>query len=344
MRAPVLLVMMLCLLLGCKRSNATFSGNNTIVSDDSDAVAADSTVRGNSTQKTETKHVADEVQPLDILLVLDNSGSMEEAHKVLSSKLEPLISAVANSDWQIGIITTDVNDCYRSIVRKGDNEADFTKEISRLISITPSAAGSRDIERAIASATKALNMELQLMRDDGEPSCDGDRVTDWPRVDTTLAVLIVTDEDIKSRIEARECDVQCMQDFYDLVKARIPAGYIYGIINTNLGFLRKLQHGESMFTMQHQIYTELNSYVVTDFSHILTAISKNVASKVQNVFMLENHYDGGEAHLTLSRADGSTFTPASDSYSIEGRVLTIEQKTMQGVDSLTISYSWKQQP
>ena len=101
-------------------------------------------------------------------------------------------------------------DCYRSIVKKGVNERDFIKEISRLAKIRlPTAPydhlledpalstkqrwdiilaahnkrNEHNVELAIASATQALNMELQRMRFDGEPSCDGGIVSDWPRAD-----------------------------------------------------------------------------------------------------------------------------------------------------------------
>ena len=292
MRTQVLLLVTLCLLLCCKRL-ASFRGDYRDSGDrrDSGDITGAVAVKSSTPQKTETKRIAEERRAIDILLVLDNSSSMDEAHQVLSSRLAPLISAVAGYDWQIGIITTDVNDCYRSIVKKGVNEQDFTKEIGRLISINLSIApynhllddptisweqkkdiisdayerDERNRERAIASATKALNMELQRMHVDGEPSCDGGKVTDWPRVDTTLAVLIVTDEDVENESEQRQCDVQCMQDFYDLVTTRVPAGYIYGILNTTLGFLRELKHGGSMFTMHHPIYSSLYSGVVTDF-------------------------------------------------------------------------------
>ena len=136
-----------------------------------------------------------------------------------------------------------------------------------------------------------------------------------------------------------------MQNFYDLVTIRAPAGYIYGIINTALSLrifyyvLRELRHGGNMFTMHHPIYSNGK---VTDFDKILTAISENVAGKVQNVFMLEKHHNGEASHLSLKRDDGSTFTLATDNYSIKGRALTIDSSKMQGVDSLTITYSWGQ--
>ena len=342
MRTQALLLVTLCLLLCCNRL-ASFKGDH-LDSDNSGDSTGAVAVGGVATQKTETKRVDEEERVIDILLVLDNSSSMDEAHQVLSSKLAPLISAVAGFDWQIGIITTDVNDCYRSIVKKGVNEQDFTKEVGRLTEIKPSTSGESNKERAIASATKALNMELQRMRGDGEPSCDGGKVTDWPRADTTLAVLIVTDEDVENRSEGRQCDLQCMQNFYDLVTTRVPAGYIYGILNTTLGFLRELQHGGSMFTMHHPIYTSLSSYVVTNFDKILTAISENVAGKTQNVFMLEKYHNGEDSHLILKRDDGSTFTLATANYSIKGRVLTIDPNKMPGVDSLTITYSWGKAP
>ena len=47
---------------------------------------------------------------LDLLVVIDNSGSMTEEQANLSTKLQPLLSKIAKSNWQIAVVTTDPAD------------------------------------------------------------------------------------------------------------------------------------------------------------------------------------------------------------------------------------------
>lgn len=47
---------------------------------------------------------------LDILFVVDNSGSMAEEQERLGDRIDSFISTLHDIDWQIGITTTDVSD------------------------------------------------------------------------------------------------------------------------------------------------------------------------------------------------------------------------------------------
>ena len=44
---------------------------------------------------------------MDILIVVDNSGSMREEWLKLSAKVDDLLGSIAGLDWQIKIITTE---------------------------------------------------------------------------------------------------------------------------------------------------------------------------------------------------------------------------------------------
>lgn len=112
---------------------------------------------------------------LDILVVIDNSGSMAEEQQGLANKLGPLLSSVADSDWQINIITTDANDpvCSRALIRKSD--ANSAAKFAAGIQAGINGSG---IERGILRAVQGIE-------------CDNN----WVRNDSTLAVLVVSDED-----------------------------------------------------------------------------------------------------------------------------------------------------
>lgn len=52
----------------------------------------------------------DGANKLDILLISDNSSSMETDQRKLGSKFSNFISAISDVDWQIGVTTTDIDD------------------------------------------------------------------------------------------------------------------------------------------------------------------------------------------------------------------------------------------
>lgn len=117
-------------------------------------------------------------EALDIVLVVDNSGSMEEEQKNLSTKLLPLLSYVSDSDWRIGVVTTDPQDgCLRALIDRDDPNPNSLFADA----VMPGIGGSGN-ERGIYQAVEAM-----------KGACQGR--TPWLRSDSTLAVIFVTDED-----------------------------------------------------------------------------------------------------------------------------------------------------
>lgn len=111
----------------------------------------------------------------DILLVVDNSGSMEDEQLNLSTRMSALLSRVKGSDWQIGIISTDYRDrCLLHLIRKGtpDVESRFSEAIRKL------GIRGNNTERGFYMAYRGL-------------SCH----SSFPRPGSTLAVIFVSDED-----------------------------------------------------------------------------------------------------------------------------------------------------
>lgn len=112
---------------------------------------------------------------LDLLIVVDNSGSMKDEQQKVSTKLAEILEYVKDSDWRIGIVTTDpANGCSRKRINKGDANA----AVAFAEGINAGLAGSGN-ERGILQAVRGL-------------SCEG---VDFVRANSTIAVLIVSDED-----------------------------------------------------------------------------------------------------------------------------------------------------
>ena len=162
---------------------------------------------------------------LDILLVVDNSGSMMDEQENLAGKLDPLLEAVRDSDWQIAVTTTDARDCVTKIITAANKSA-FASTIRGLGTdgsgdeiavwkiiqalqgncIRDDSGGSEDTilwERALQLQDEGvLFAENDVLRETKLPhgksardvsSCS--RRKPWLREDSTLAILIVSDED-----------------------------------------------------------------------------------------------------------------------------------------------------
>lgn len=113
---------------------------------------------------------------LDIMVVIDNSSSMAEEQENLSTKLNPLLEEVADSDWQIAVVTTDPTDtCLRTLIKKGD--ANYYSKFRRAVT---AGTGGTHIERGLLQAVRGLK---------------GCSSGSWIRDDSALAILIVSDED-----------------------------------------------------------------------------------------------------------------------------------------------------
>lgn len=133
------------------------------------------------------------VMKLDILIVIDNSGSMAEEQNNLSNKLEALLSQIHDLSWQIGVITTEWP-CFLS------TSLPFTPETAGLTSkfrtsIRQGTSGSGYEVGMWMSQVNLLKEEF-LQRDYNSPYY-GRRCTpsSWLRSDAKLAVLFVSDED-----------------------------------------------------------------------------------------------------------------------------------------------------
>lgn len=137
--------------------------------------------RQGSSQVNKIEHFQQESSArgmLDILVVIDTSQSMKEEQTNLSTKMMPLLSYVQNADWKIGVVTTDpAAGCLRGLIKKGDPQA--SAHFSQAINAGIDGSGN---ERGILQAVNGLK---------GECNAEGS----WLRSNSTVAVLIVSDED-----------------------------------------------------------------------------------------------------------------------------------------------------
>ena len=118
---------------------------------------------------------------LDLLLMIDTSGSMRQEQENLSARLGPLLSHIADSDWQISIVASggqNNSDCFRALIKKSDPDAEpvYRSQVT-------AGTNGYTFEHGIRNALLGLKGE-----------CPNGQ-TPWVRDGSTLSVLFVSDED-----------------------------------------------------------------------------------------------------------------------------------------------------
>lgn len=123
-----------------------------------------------------------EIRAADILFVVDNSASMDEEEALLAENFSAFVDVLTQTyaDYQIGIVTTDVETVDAGVLREGILTAttdDIAGAFERAVGV--GTYGSRD-EQGLAAATLAA---------------DPTRNPGFVRPDSRFNVVFVSDED-----------------------------------------------------------------------------------------------------------------------------------------------------
>ena len=119
--------------------------------------------------KTFTQSTQSRRRVLDILMVIDSSGSMLDEQTILANQLPTLMNYVSNEDWQVAVVNTEPR-CSMKGVTSNPNT------YRRLIKV--GAKGGT--EYTAYNAVRAMNGQCGHSR--------------WLRANSTIAVIILTDE------------------------------------------------------------------------------------------------------------------------------------------------------
>lgn len=139
---------------------------------------------------------------VDILFVIDNSGSMLEEQQKLGPALSSFISSIARIDWQIGITTSDVSNgpfgVKGSLVpMKGTATKILTKNVPNYGSVFQNTVYREEIVGCVdPNCPSADERPLEAIT-----QAVGKRATDnagFFRTGADLAVVVLTDEDEQS--------------------------------------------------------------------------------------------------------------------------------------------------
>ncbi|RYZ87272.1 MAG: hypothetical protein EOP04_12065 [Proteobacteria bacterium] len=250
----------------------------------------------------------------DILIVIDDSDTMGEEQANLAAKLNDLLVEVKDSKWQIGVITTTV------VVENG-----FDKCVLTLIKSTE--AGYQEKFRNAVSATNGSRNEQGIRQAVNGLRC---AATPWVRPNSTLAVLIVSDEDNCSS-NGSECPSQPSKTERYLIN--YVENDMERVVGVNAGFYGIFSPPAAPCKTAENVATQYQKLVNygangsmnygnicdTSYTQTLQRISKNIAQLLGSQFNLKGSPDMGTLKVTGTKANGSAIQ--SRDYSVRGQTL-----------------------
>ncbi len=258
--------------------------------------------------------------PLDILIIVDNSGSMAQEQTNLSTKLTKLLTYVADSNWRISIETTDPADsCGRYVISKGDPgvEAAFQKAVTR------GTSGSGN-ERGVLQAVNGLRCNMGH----------------WLRPRSMVAILILSDEDNCSDGKGCGSDLwasgQYLIDYLSQIREVGVNARVFGLIwdpaaSSCNGAAKKGVIYKDIVTKTHGT---VGSVCDEDYSSTLNSMSASLQRILNTQFTLR--YAAASAVVKIN---GVTI---SSGYKLTGQVLTFDEAPRPG-DRITVDYQYKAQ-
>ena len=241
---------------------------------------------------------------LDLLVVIDNSGSMAEEQGNLSARMAPLLSAVQDSDWRIAVTTTDPADsCVTDLIKKTDSNA-----ASRFASAINAGTSGTGLERPILRAVQGLKSDC--FSGPGK----------WLRDGSTVAVLIVTDED-NCHIDLDQgygCqgladkDGAYLTNYLSSIRTVGTDARVYGIIRhpsqTQAQCPSAMKSADIVASVISQSGGTWGSICDSDYGATLSKISSDVAKILKTDFVLKGVPDAGTLAITVNGQAWTAYT------------------------------------
>lgn len=287
------------------------SSGSTVLTQITKPVETQQFVQGSNGEMVNETLTQEQKGVLDLLVVVDDSASMAQEQKNLSSKLQSLLSHISNSSWRIGVITTSASKPeLRAIINKGD--VDAGEKFAEGVSAGISGSGQ---ERGIYQSVTGLKSPGFLR--------DG----------SSIAVLIVSDEENYS---SKQTDSpQYLLDYLSLTAKRKlkESARIYGIISPS-DEPCETAPSEGLdyeFAIDQSGGTK-GSICDEDYSNTLSAISTDVKAILQTSWYLSAAPAPGSLSV---KVNGVTL---NSGYSLVGQTLSFSVAPQAG-SKIEVSYA-----
>ena len=222
---------------------------------------------------------------LDILLAIDNSGSMGQEINRVRSNLSSLLSHVRESNWQIGMVKSDPAHTCLVQGRITSATSSYATEYLRLLEF--------HLEGGNEHMLKKVRWALQGK---GGTGCDGS----WLRSGSTVAVIVVSDEPHQCP-DNSFCSINAYNNFVSTFGHKIKTYGFTSWSNEN----------------KRAVFTQHDS-VTGNYAAKLQSISADIQVNLQDIFTLSARPDGKAMTVQVNNAAVSSCsaTQTSNCYKV----------------------------
>ncbi len=266
---------------------------------------------------------------VDILWVVDDSGSMSEEQTQLANNFNAFISFAdtLGVDYQVGVITTEVNDAstsgimwacngFNTIIRNTDANRVMAFQCAANVTNPPNGnrrpnpGGSDSQEAGLQAARIALDVPNVNMANAG-----------FLRADARLAVMVVSDEDDQS-----DGSVNLYIDFFRTLKgyANPQLISVSAIAGDSPGGCATAAAGDRYLAAVQGLNGQFGSICSNSWSQLLSNIGLGVFA-LRSSWTLSRPADANTIQVTVNGTsvprnamNGWTFDPASNTISFNG--------------------------
>ncbi len=293
---------------------------------------------------------------VDVLVVIDNSGSMSYEQKNMASRFNTFLSKLQGLDWQVGITTTDCDpDTASTAYRKDGRLLPFNGLNTYLIKSTDDfsmaqSAFSSTVQRpanegsGLEQGVKATYRALERSLDPTGPNVG------LIRDGAALSVILVSDSDETVTSNSKTGDESTFgfknfaQNLYDYVQNTYPGkSFKFSSIIVRDGDQACLNFPNSdneAYGKNYQKLTNMTSGILgsvceTDYANQLSVIGDSTTEQVRLVTLDCSPVDSdnnGAVDLVVKDAAGNVLT----NYSVSGRMVTFSQ--VLPVGNFTFAY------
>lgn len=266
---------------------------------------------------------------VDILWVVDDSGSMDEEQSALAANFQSFVQfadSLGGVDYQIGVTTTEINDAiagdlwacngFSKIIKSGDSNREAAFQCASRVTNPPNGnrrpnpGGSDEAEAALQAARAALD----------HPKIDVENAG-FLRDDARLAVIMVSDEEDQS-----PGSVNLYVDFFRNIKGfRNPQlVQVSAIAGPVPGGCATAEAGTRYRDAVSQLNGQFESICTNSWSTMLANMGLDVFA-LREAWSLSRLADGGTVVVRVDGqavpqdgSNGWTYDPASNSVDFHG--------------------------
>lgn len=293
-----------------------------------------SSFQGHDGDDAEESYAISEAGLMDLLIIIDDSDSMDGYQQKIANALPSILKHVGNTNWRIAVATTS-DPCLRTtnsgmqILTKAIYENDSTAAqaaFSELIDVGVRSS----YERGILMAAGAL-----------EGQC-GEDITPWLRPQSQVSVLIVTDEENCGSASNEGCAGEAWETADYLTSRFDPAPVVHGLLLLNdpppgsdsscdnSGYYDDPPNPSNyidLITSTGGIYDDI---CTSDYGRVLEQVSQSVSDKINVQFEL-SYSPVGAVEIEI---DGARI----GSYFVDENILTITEDVPNGANTINIKY------